>query len=107
MIRSSSSLAWVVEQARAVYRTIDRDRRAIGAERFHDLAYEELCADSHATLARLADDKDLAAVAKGASDAARASSAPLAPSAASMGRMRASGTTSREAVPPNRPRTSP
>lgn len=44
----------VVEQVRSIYRQIERDRQAIGARRFHELPYEELCSDSHAALAGLA-----------------------------------------------------
>lgn len=43
----------VVEQVRAVYRLIERDREAIGRERFVDLSYEELCEDTHGTLGQL------------------------------------------------------
>ena len=43
-----------VEQVRAIHRLIDQDRRAIGGERFTDLAYEDLCRDAHPTLRSLA-----------------------------------------------------
>lgn len=39
-----------VEQVRAIYRLIEQDRRAIGGDRFHELSYEELCADAHGAL---------------------------------------------------------
>ena len=42
-----------VEQVRAIHRLIDRDRRAIGAERFIEVSYDALCADAHGTLREL------------------------------------------------------
>ena len=59
----------VVEQSRAIYRLIDEDRAAIGGDRFHHLAYEELCRDSHAVLARLGGFLGAHGVALGPTDA--------------------------------------
>lgn len=43
----------VVEQIRCIEALIERDRRAVGRDRFHDVRYEDLCADVASQLAAI------------------------------------------------------
>ena len=44
----------VVEQVRGIEAQIDRDREAVGADRFHEVRYEALCGDVAGTLSAIA-----------------------------------------------------
>jgi LPS sulfotransferase NodH len=49
-LRQLSPHEAVVEQIRSIDGLIDTNRTAIGHHRFHDIRYEELCADPHGVL---------------------------------------------------------